>query len=1608
VPSIDERVVSMAFENAKFEAGVATTMATLSKLDVAIKTIGTTSGLQNIEAQANKVTLQGPMSALDKLKAKLGMAGQGAAEGLGEIDKAGNKVTLEGPGRALDKVQGKMDQLNAGSTFSDIEKASNQVELGGLTRALDNVAGKFSMLQGVATVALGNITSQAALKGGAFAKSFAFGPLQQGLQEYQTNLNSIQTILANTQGQQVTGLGNVNKYLGELNEYSDKTIYNFGEMAKNIGTFTAAGVDLPKSTEAIKGIANLAALSGSNSQQASTAMYQLSQAIAAGRVGLQDWNSVVNAGMGGAVFQKALMRTAENMGAVEKGAVKIDKATGKATVNGQSFRESIMAKPGEQSWLTSDVLTKTLGQFTGDLSDADLAAQGFSKSQIKAIQAQAKTAQEAATQVKTLPQVFDVARETIGSGWAKTFQNIFGDFEESKKTFTEFSNFLNGFINKVSDARNKVLAEWKKLGGRTELIEGIKAAFDALMGVVIPIKDAFREIFPAKTGQDLFDLTKKFREFMENIKPSEETMENLKRTFRGFFAVLSIGWTIVKEVGGVIFDLLGVVGKGSGGFLAFTGSIGDFFTALDKTISKGESLKGFFDGLSSVLKVPVELLKVLAGYIGDLFGGSDASEAENFAGSMDTVKDSAKPLADILDKLATAWNGLVDVFEKVKAQVKPVLEAVGEEIANIAGIIKSAIEGADWDSVFLALQTTFIGGIFLAVKKALGGGIADIGGGVMGNLNDMFKGLTGNLEAMQNKIKAQTLLQIAAAIAVLAAGVYILSTIDADKLAKAMTAVAVGMGQLVGALALLTKIGGPAAFAQVPLLAGAMILLSIAVVILAGAMKIMATMDWEELAKGLTGLGGALAALGIGVKLIGPSIIPAALAMIPLAIGLNLLAMAIKTLGGMKWEDLAKGLAGVGGALLAIAAGMGVMPPTLPVTAAGILILSVALILLSGAVSSFGAMDPAKLAQGLIGIGLALAAIGLAIALIPPTIPLTAAGLVILSIALMGIAAAVGLLGRMDIGTLVKGIAAIGGVLVVLAIGLTAMSGTLAGSVALLAAAAALAILAPTLAIMGNLEWSTIFKGLLSIALVLGVLSIVGLVAATGLISLGGALVVLGAGLLVVSAAVYLFAKGLSLLSEGGVKAMAALVAAFGAFLLILPKLIINFVQGLVGIISAVADLLPKVVEAIGKIIDSVIQIVTESAPKLAVAAGILILSILTVIEENAPRIIAGGFKLLMDFLQGIVTNMPQVVTQVVAIITTFLTTMATNAPKLVEGGVKALLAFLKGIADKLPKVIEGALAVVTKFLEGVTTELPKVIAKGTALIVAFLNAIAKQIPKVVAAGVDILLSLIGGIGNAVPRLVKKAVDIIGKFLDTIAEELVRLVRIGFKAIIDFINGLAKAIRENDQKLIDAGMNLGDAILDGLLMAIKQGAGKIVDAVTGLAGDAISGFKKKLGIGSPSKVFNELGGYMMEGLAIGLEQGGEGVSQSVKGAAQGAANTAKEEFGKIPSMLEGLVDMDPVITPVLDLSQVQKDAKQLDGLTNVVPITAAASLDQAATISASQTAAETAAADQAVQVGPTFQFEQNNYSPEALSDVEIYRQTKNQLSQVKVALGIGS
>lgn len=349
----------------------------------------------------------------------------------------------------LDKLKAKLNFNGVSKGLEDVGNATKKLEFSGVASGIEAVQAKLSAMEVIGVTALANITNSAVNAGKRIASAITIDPVRDGFNEYETQMNAVQTILANTQ-KEGTNVKQVNAALDQLNTYADKTIYNFTEMTRNIGTFTAAGVKLNASVSAIQGIANLAAVSGSTSQQASTAMYQLSQALASGTVKLMDWNSVVNAGMGGQVFQDALIRTSEKLGTGAK--AYIDAAG--------SFRESL-----SKGWLTTDVLTETLDMFStaADTEEEYAAAiqkfvnEGYSEEQAVDMANMAKTAGEAATKVKTFTQIINTLKEALGSGWTTTWRLIIGDFEEAKELWTKVSDVLSKLINNASEARNKLV-----------------------------------------------------------------------------------------------------------------------------------------------------------------------------------------------------------------------------------------------------------------------------------------------------------------------------------------------------------------------------------------------------------------------------------------------------------------------------------------------------------------------------------------------------------------------------------------------------------------------------------------------------------------------------------------------------------------------------------------------------------------------------------------------------------------------------------------------------------------------------------------------------------------------------------------------------------------------------------------------------------------------------------------------------------------------------------------------------------------------------------------------------------------------------------------------
>jgi tape measure domain-containing protein len=1378
---------------------------------------------------------------------------------------------------SLDKLKKALTFKDAGAGLESVSRAVGHFQLNRIGDAAENVQKRLRAMQLVAISVLGNIAASAVRSGAQFVKSFTLQPIIQGFQEYATNLNAVQTILANTQASGAT-LKDVNGALLDLNKYSDKTIYNFSQMARNIGTFTAAGVDLKTSTASIKGIANLAALSGSNAEQASTAMYQLSQAISAGRVGLQDWNSVVNAGMGGTVFQRALAQTAEAMGTLQKGAVKLEGPMKNVSIHGESFRQSMQAGPGKKSWLTSKVLTTTLKQFTGDLSDAELAAMGFNETQIKAIQQTAKTAQHAATEVKTLSQVLDVAKETAGSGWAQTWQVIFGNFGEAKTTFTALSNAINGVINTSSNARNKMLADWKDLGGRTLLINSLKEAFHNLGLMLKAISAGFRAVFPRKTGQDLFNMTKGFAQLVDKMTPSTKTLSALNDISGSFFSILHIGLQVLKGVVKMFGAFFKAIGGGKGNFLDFVANNSLFFQKIDNWLEKGNKLNKFFIGLGTFLAKPVKAILRLADAIGELFSRISSG---GDSGKLDGISKGLSPLKRIVEIIGKVWDKFVSSIEN--ANIQPAVDAVVKTIQSIGPAIGKAASTMSFEPILSVIRTGLLGGMFVILKRFLGKGslleqLSNTGGGFVKNLSSMFDNLTGSLKALQTNIKADTLLKIAKAVAFLTASVVALSFVDPEKLKSALAGMTVAFGQLLGAMAILTATTKTAGFIKLPVISAALIELAFAMDLMSAAVLMMSRLDWNQLGKGLAGVGGSLAILVAAVGPLGrgaPGLIRAGVGVTALAIGLNIMARAVKQFGGMNLKELGKGLAAVAISLGLIATGVEGMPTERMIAAGiGLIGIAIALRIMGNVFEKFAGMNLKQLAKGMVGVGGSLVAIAYAMELFPPGMPLIAAGLLVVSFALGRIAKAVLAMSKMGWMEIAKGLAALGGALVILAGAMALMQESVAGAAALTVVSAGIFLLSKALVSLGKQSWGQILKSLVSLAGALVIIGAAGILlteAIPSLLGLGAALVLIGGGLALAGAGIALIGVGLSAIAVAGPTAVGILISALTQLEAAIIKNAKNLILGILQIADVLAATAPKFMTAIVKILNTVVDGLIKILPKLVQLIEALVDAIVKIFHDKQDKIIQAGIDLILALLIGIRNNIGAVVKTIVDIITNILNAIAKNIGRIVTAGLNVLLALIKGIASGYTKVISTAVTIVTKFLEGIANNLGKIATMGLNILAKFLGAIAGGIGRVITAGANLVVNILTGIGNNIGRVATAGTNMMIRFMNALVKESLKLVDAGARAVIRFLNGIAAAIDKYEPEMIRAGTRIGIAIAKGMIKGMAQSAKDVAKAGIDMAKGAVGGIAGHLGFNSPAKALIPIGQGIGEGMALGMD-----------------------------------------------------------------------------------------------------------------------------------------
>lgn len=1497
--TIDERIVKLSFDNKGFESGIQSTLKSLDALNKTLDKADNSQAAKNLSKSLKDIKIDG----IEKI-AKNGV-----------FSKIGDSISNIGTSfmnmlRKLD-FTGIVSKITSG--FSGATQGTSA-----LANGVDTVAARFSHLQVVAATALANITNRMINAGMQIGKALTIDPIKDGFSEYETKMNAMQTIFANTSHKGTT-YDDIVKALDELNEYSDKTIYNFGQMTDNIGKFTAAGVDLDTSVSAIKGLANLAAMSGVDNARAQGVMYQASQALSKGYFQLMDWRSFSNNGMGNDRFKQLLIETSDLLGTGASAAIE---AAG-------SFDDSLT----KSKWLTNDVMNEALKMLAGYYTEADLLQMGFNKKQAANVMQLAKQAEESATQIRTVTQLFDTMKEAVGSGWAKTWEWIIGDKEQATTVLTDISNAFEEMIKPGIEARNKMFEEWNKGGGRDTVIDGFKNIFGSIGKVAGSIKDAFQDIFPPMTSKKLIELSNGFKKFTENLKVSDKTAAKIKDTFKGVFSMFDLAKTGITSIFKAFSPGVGIFGGLTSGLLTITSTIGKFFTA----INNGVKSSGIFDKISTSISKGITNIGEGFNKVGTFISGlMDSISLSNF-----------KPIFDFVGQMGSGFGkGIVSV-----------LSGIGEAISNV-----------NLSTIFGALTMLFSKGVFDKIKDIFSGvgdifdNLSDIGG----SISDILSSVTSHLKAMTLDVNASTLLKIAGAVGILAVSLQLLSSIDSNSMNTAITGLTSAIVLLVGAFAALMKIQGMGS--KEGLLSGllgggglklmstaaGLLLFSSAILVLAGAIKTLSKMKPAELMTGLAGVAGSMLVLVGAAKLLDGVKVPlvkAGASMILVAAALNVMASAVKKFAEINPNNMLVGLMGIAATLVELAAFMKLADfGGLNVTSAvGLLGVAAALIVLQNAVSKFGSMDLKAMGQGLLGIaaGLgimagfshlagsatsmlvmaaALVVMGAALHVLSSAVRSMAgmdwmdmargltvmagslailaaavrlmsgvgllavgAGLVVASAGLILLSAAMKSLAEMSWEEMARGLVAMAGGLLVLGVAAAAMSGMVIGAGALLILAAAMAVLTPQLIAMSNLSWGQVAVGLTMLAgamVVLGIAGVAAVAIAPGLAILAASILLLGVGCLAAGAGVTLFATGLATLAAVGAGGMFAITEA----------------------IRNLINLLPQVGTKLGEFITNMAVAFAQGIPQIANAIGQAMVGLLESIRTYGPQIVTVGTELIVLLCNALSAAAPQLANAATTLILALINALASSAGQIASAGADLVIGLLDGLSSRVGDIVQAGIDLAISLLEGIADGINSNADRiGSALEAAFdaaLNLVGVALKAgFKALGGDAVSGFADGVSNGakdVGSAIKKPIEEAKKTAKTAKSEFKSAGEDMVKGLADGIKG-SSAAKDGITKLVDDAVNkaknasskftsAGKEWANKLASGIKSGSGSVNSAVASVINSAVS--KARAGNGQ----MRSAGASMMDGFAAGIRSRAASAAAAAASAVTQAIAAAKSKL----------------------------------------------------------------------------------------------------------------
>ena len=1088
----------------------------------------------------------------------------------------------------------KFDGISKG--IEDISDSANRIDFSGFSNAIDSVRMKFSALEVMAVTALANITNSAVNAGLKLAKSLTIDPISTGWSKYNTKNQSVATMVA--QGYDIE---TVNSQLERLNWFTDETSYDFTQMVANIAKFTATGKDLDESVTAMEGIANWAALSGQNANTASHAMYQLSQAMGAGVMRLEDYKSIQNVSMDTDEFRQKALDAAVALGTLKKNA---DDTYSSLVGKANNFTKSQFATSLTQgAWFTSDVMmsvfqdySKAVDQIYDYATEKGITASQAIKELDGQIDAFSLKGFKAAQEARTFEDAINSARDAVSSGWLNTFELIFGNAEQATSTWTDLAEIMYDIFAEPGDTRNELLSQWSELGGQKALIESLIGIVSQFKDMLDILGEAWSNVFPPITAERLVEITENFRDFVQSISDFiQKHRDNLVSTFQGLFSVLRIIKDALKGVWTVVQSILSNSGSLVPTLLEFTSSLGEMATSLSKSIEEGNIFVTIGEKIGGVLK-----------WLTGLFSGASPHITNIFS----AIGKGAAFVSKVLSKL----------------------------FSNIKGDVPKLI-----NSLSLASISVFIGKALSSIEKPL-----QIFGDIKSSIVGVLDGVRDALSSWKTSIDAKSLLNISISIGILAGSLMLISSIESDKLMKSVVAIGAlmtelgvflklfsgfgggikGLGSiavamvgistsvliLASAMKTLSKIPEEDIGRSIAALVGVMVILTAtarafpqkkmlgiglamvgvatAVVILAGAMKIFQTLQWEDIAKGIVAIGGSLGVLALFLTAMNDNI-KGAFALTIAAGALITLSLALKIFQTLQWEDIAKGIVAIGGSLGVLALFLTAMNDNIK-GAFALTIVAGSLIILGTALKILSSIPFTNMLVALGALAGTFAVLGLAGAILTPVIP-----------TILGLAGALALVG-VSILAFGAGLALTGAGLTAIAAGLTAL--------ALASTASVNALITVVSAIVTGII-QAILDGITSLVVTIGetlpliVTTILNLITSILTAIDENGPMIFEKVLSIITGLLEAIANNMQPIVEAGIEIVLGLIRGISEKMDDIAQagfdLLISFIDGLSKAIDEnFTDLLNSVLNLITTIIDSVVEFLTGGAVTDFCASG--------------------------------------------------------------------------------------------------------------------------------------------------------------------------------------------------------------------------------------------------------------------------------------------------------------------------------------------------------------------------------------------------------------------